>query len=141
MAELTLAIVPLIISALDHYSTVRDTLSRYRNFSEYVEEFFAEFTVQCEIFKTSVQLLLTANVGDGQAARMLENENDAGWNDPDLDAYLCRRFSGEKTLLRNSLFLIRLSIKRLLKVSDLLPDVTSKARIVSIYRLSPRSGT
>lgn len=141
MAELSLAIVPLVISALQHYSTVRQTISRYRNFSEHVEEFFAELDVQCRIFQTSVQLLLIAEVADGQATRMLENENDVGWTDPDLDAHLCKRFSSRNILsLKSSLFLIRRQIKKLLNVSGLLPDITDEAQAVRTCYLGPRKG-
>ncbi|EXJ67421.1 uncharacterized protein A1O5_09434 [Cladophialophora psammophila CBS 110553] len=119
MAEFTLAVLPLVITALEHYSTVSRTISRYRNFSDQVQEFFAELDVQCKIFQTSVQLLLTPEVGDDQAVRMLQDENDRGWKDAQLDTYLSERFSGgTASAARNCLDLIRRQIVKLLEVSE-----------------------
>ncbi|OQV01731.1 hypothetical protein CLAIMM_07032 [Cladophialophora immunda] len=119
MAELALAVLPLVISALEHYSSVSRTISRYRKFSDKADEFFAELDVQCKIFQISVQLLLASEVGDEQAVRMLQDENDSGWKDAALDAFLSDRFSGGyASAATNCLELIRRQISKLLEVSE-----------------------
>ena len=135
MAELSLAVLPLVISALEHFSTVRKAVSRYRTFSEYVDEFFAELDIHFRIFHTSVQLLLTAEVGDEQAVRMVADVDDVAWHDSDLDAHLSERFCHTSaTSVRNCLFLIRQQIKKLLEASGWLVDTRRFSQRVSIVK-------
>src|ERR1700761_1403088 len=135
MAELPLAIIPLVISAVEHYSDVTKAISRYRHFSDHIDEFFSELDVQCRIFQTSLQLLLTSAVGDEQAARMLRDENDVGWMDGDLDAYLSERFpDSTASTVRNCLRLIQRQLEKLLEVCKSFHGIAEKVEQVSVTR-------
>ena len=133
MAELTLAIVPLVISAVEHYSDVSKAISRYRHFSDHIDEFFSELDVQCRIFQTSLQLLLASAVGDDQATRMLRDENDGGWTDSDLDVYMSERFPGHTaSAVKSCLDLIERQLVKLLetcKSFQLIAETVEQVRV------------
>ncbi|KAJ9615801.1 hypothetical protein H2200_001878 [Cladophialophora chaetospira] len=129
MAELTLAILPLVISALDHYTTVHRAVSRYQKFSQHVDEFAAQLRIQCGIFQTSVQLVLATEVGDEQAVHMLGDENDVAWNDSELDSQLSERFSPVTVAaVKDCLSLIQQKIQKLLEMSGWHVDCAENPR-------------
>lgn len=133
MAELALAIIPLIVCTIENYSTVSKVVSRYRHFSDQADEFFGELDVQCKIFHTTVQLLLAPSVGDEQARRMMQDDNDAMWTDSDLDIYMTERFSGSNApTVRNYLDLIQRQIAKLLEVGKSFGVVTEAVGRVSL---------
>lgn len=131
MAELALAIVPLIISAVEHYSEVSTAISRFRHFSDEVDIFFAELHLQCGIFRTAVQLLLASAVGDEQAARMLHDETHLGWKDPDLDLLISQRFSDCAASVIACMKLVHRHIESLQDVSETFKDAIEEVDRVS----------
>lgn len=138
MAEavsLVLAVAPLIVSAGEHFSSTAEALSRYKRFSDEVDDFFAELNVQCAIFRAAVQLLLASFVGDEQAAQMLLNGQHGGWKDPSLEFYLEERFSICSSAFMDSLVLLRNRLVSLQKLSESFQHVVEDVNSVSPYYL------
>lgn len=135
MAELTLAIIPLIVSAVKHYSDVSKAVSRYRHYSDHIDEFFSEVNVQCRIFQTSLQLLLASAVGDEQAASMLQDEKHLGWEDGDLDSYMSDRFPGANaSAAKSCLDLIRRQTVKILDICRGFEEIVDEVEQVGIER-------
>lgn len=78
---LALGILPLLISAIEHYDDVLRPFSRYRSFTSKAQRFIDELETERTIFRTECQLLLAAVAGPKIAAEMLRNRNHSSWDD------------------------------------------------------------
>lgn len=82
MAEvgLALAIIPLIISAADHYEDCIQPFKRYRNFTSEAIKYQMSFGTQKTIFRNESRLLLENIVDPAVAGAMLLDSNHPDWN-------------------------------------------------------------
>jgi hypothetical protein len=132
MAELVLAIIPLVISAIEHYSDVKKGAARYRRFSDDIDDFFMELDSHCGIFKASVQLLLTSAVGSEEAARMVHNLEDTLWKDDKLDVCVSERLGGLLSAAKSCLRLVHREGEKLSKVCNSYRFIALNVELVSL---------
>lgn len=92
---LALGILPLLISAIEHYDDVLRPFSRYRNFTSKARQFIDELETERTIFRTECQLLLAVVTGRKVAAEMLLNLHHSSWDDDDV----CNRLIGQLGVL------------------------------------------
>lgn len=78
---LALGLLPLLISAIEHYDDIIRPISRYRNFASKAGRFLDELETQRTIFRTECQLLLAIAAGPEVAANMLLDHRHSLWND------------------------------------------------------------
>ncbi|CAI7647767.1 unnamed protein product, partial [Penicillium manginii] len=91
MAEvvgLVLGVVPLIVSAAEHYDDILGPIQRYRKFSSKVKRLSAEIEVERAIFLTECQILLGTVADRSLVAKMLNQHEHSFWNDKGLQANL-----------------------------------------------------
>lgn len=79
-AGLILAVIPLIISAADHYEDCIQPLKRYRNFAAEATKYQLSFGTQKTIFRNESRLLLEKIVDPAVAGAMLLDSNHPDWN-------------------------------------------------------------
>lgn len=88
MAELALAILPLLLSVLEKYDRCLRPIEGYIKYSKRVNRFQHKFEIQGTIFYNQGQLLLEEAVDRGIAAQMLRDKAHKKWINKKLDGLL-----------------------------------------------------
>lgn len=99
MAEVigfTLAVLPLLISAADHYEDILQPFICFRNFSSKVDRFLQNLRIQRTIFRNECRILLESVVEHDVALRMLENKDHPQWLDQSVDKQLLEQLDRSK---------------------------------------------
>jgi hypothetical protein len=86
---LVLGILPLLVSAIEHYEDVLRPIRRYRQFTSKAQRFCDELEAERTVFQAECQLLLGVVVDLDVAKEMLSNPNHPSWR----DEVVCTRFS------------------------------------------------
>lgn len=91
-----LAVLPLIVTAIEHYEKIGDLILTYRRYSKEVRKFNTELAVQRVIFQNECVLLLSEVVDDERALRDMFKEPTHGLrkclrDDDNLDRKLGQR--------------------------------------------------
>ena len=81
VAGIVLAVLPLLVSAVEHYEDCWKPLVRYGRYASKVDLFQRKFKVQKTIFRNECQLLLESVLEDGIARHMLEDRSHRNWKD------------------------------------------------------------
>lgn len=106
-AGLVLALLPLLMSAAEHYKDICKPFLRYRKFSSEATRFQMELSIQRTKFRTEWWLLLSAVVGNDGATELLENAEHAGWSDGTVAAQLNKYLGDLKDSCINTISLIQ----------------------------------
>lgn len=85
VVSLVLGVLPLIISAAEHYEDVFKPIKRYRNFAPEVKLFQQAVGTQKTIFRNECHLLLATLTSRQMARAMLKEHTHPSWIDPELD--------------------------------------------------------
>lgn len=83
-----LGILPLVVSAVEHYDDIMGPVRRFRKFSSKVQRLCDELEIERTIFFTECLLLLTAITTRDTATAMLDDSNHPLWEDNELRASL-----------------------------------------------------
>ena len=81
---LLLGIVPLLVSAIEHYEDVLRPIRRYRAYGSKSQRFCDELETQRNVYQAECQLLLGEFVGPDTAREMLCNPQHPSWREPIL---------------------------------------------------------
>lgn len=82
--SISLGILPLLISALEHYEDVFRPFQRYRDFSPELARFQRQLLAQKTIFRSQCQLLLAPLTGAEMTTMMLNGKGHHMWDSDDL---------------------------------------------------------
>ena len=74
-AEVALAVLPLVISAIEHYKDCFRPLIRYRKFTSELDRFQRRLKIQKAIFRNQCRILLENAVHQDVASQMLEEHS------------------------------------------------------------------
>src|SRR5271163_2819284 len=109
MAEvgLVLAILPLVMSAAEHYSEAANAFLRYRRFAFEISNLACRLKVQRAIFVAAAKRLLAASVGSDKASCMLDDSKHPTWSDANLDRFLIERLDGCRDAFIESIRMIQ----------------------------------
>ena len=91
-----LAVLPLIISAAEHYEDCFRPFVRYRRFDKEVDCFQRQLKIQKAIFRNQCRLLLENVTEQDAAANMLDGRLHPSWSDPKLDKELAALLGSSK---------------------------------------------
>jgi hypothetical protein len=111
MAEavgLALAIAPLVVSAVEHYSTAAKVIKRYRLYTSKREELISKVKIQRAIFRRTIWRLLAYDIGVGEAeaSQMLIDVQHPAWSDAETRGYFDGRMAGISDELTDSIHMI-----------------------------------
>ena len=129
---LALGLLPLIISAFEHYDDVLRPFSRYRSFTSKAQRFIDELDTERTIFRTECQLLLAAVVGPKIAAEMLRNRHHSSWDDDDVRDRLIGQLGALGTACTSLISKIESKLCEIGKKSEQLGTVMLQAKAVGI---------
>ena len=87
-AGLFLGVLPLVISAIEHYDDVLKPFINYRNFTSKAQKLYDGLLTERTIFRTECQLLLSTVLERGVVSRMLDDADHPSW----IDQVVCQRF-------------------------------------------------
>jgi len=96
---LTLGVLPLLISAAEHYDDCLRPFIRYRNFAKEADRFRHSLGIQKTIFRNQCRILLEEILEHDVAATMLNGPSGANhpsWSDIELEKELCRLLGDSK---------------------------------------------
>lgn len=95
-ASLALAVLPIVISVAENFSSAARALKRYRNFSLEVGHLSKLVRLQRTIFQGEIQSLLASCVGWDRAEQLLHNADQSGWDDKDLEESFVARLGNTR---------------------------------------------
>ena len=86
IAGAVLAVLPLLVSAAEHYEDAYRPFLRLRKFDAEVRRFQQQLNTQRTIFRTECELLLAQAGGeDDRATKMLQDPAHPSWQDVNVD--------------------------------------------------------
>ena len=90
IAGLTLALLPLLVSAVENYDKCAAPLSRFKRFPKEAKRFLQELDIQKVIFHNQCRLLLENVVDQEVAATMIQTAEHHFWRDINLEGRLAQ---------------------------------------------------
>ena len=121
---LVLAILPLLVSAAEHYDDCIRPILRYRKLVIEVQIFQRKLEVQKAIFINQCRILLESVVEHDDAVRMLASRsNDPCWQNSSLEKQLLEQLGDSTEACVTSIELIREKLQVIRKESQSLQDV------------------
>ena len=134
VAGLFLGVLPLVISAIEHYDDVLRPFVSYRNFTSKAQKIYDELETEKTIFRTECQLLLSTVVEQSTVSRMLDNVDHSSWT----DKVVRQRFARKLGPLGAACSSIVLKIKNQLceiekKCEEFSPVILIPKEVSSIY--------
>lgn len=90
-AEVALALLPLLISAVEHYNDCFRPLIRYRKFTSELDRFQQRLKIQKAIFRNQCRMLLENAVSQDVANKMLQERNPLSWHNAETEKLLIKQ--------------------------------------------------
>lgn len=132
MAQTALAVLPLIISAAEHYTFFSSSLARYCRFSHEVSRLLKELHVQKELFRLEARQLLSACTADTMAKEMLDNPQHPNWEDSTYEQILLTHLGETKDPIVDAMSLIKSTLTSLQVEADKYASVLENNHEVTI---------
>lgn len=125
LAGLALAVLPLLVSAIEHYDDILKPLRAYRGFSSKLKRLNDDLTVQRTIFRTECLLLLAPVSTSTTAQAMLSDPRHEAWESVTLERVLNERFGPLASSCQLVVKRINAHLKSIAEVLSKIIDVTS----------------
>jgi hypothetical protein len=110
-AGFVLGILPLLISAAEHFDDVFKPFKRYRKFAPELESYQQQLGTQKTIFRNECQWLLATLIGRQAARDMLKERTHPSWTDPDLDEKFSRQLGESGAACKTTIDLVESRLK------------------------------
>lgn len=108
---LVLGVLPLLISAAEHYDDVIKPFKRYRKFAPELENYQQQLGAQKTIFRNECHWLLSSIIGRQTAGEMLKNRTHGSWTDSSLDEKFSRQLGESGAACKTIIDLIQAKLK------------------------------
>lgn len=136
VAGVTLAILPLLISAAEHYEDVFRPFKRYNKFAPELEQYQQKLRTQKTIFRNECQLLLVTLTGGKQTAKdMLKEREHPLWEDSELNDKFNRQLGDSASACKTTVDLIQVKLKSIEEESESFGLVIQQSMPVSAVAL------
>jgi hypothetical protein len=112
-AGLVLGVLPLMISAAEHYEDVVRPFKRYRKFAPELELYQQRLETQKTIFRNECHLLLATLTNRQTAKDMLRESKHPSWEDPDLNEKFSRQLGDSGAACTNIINLMQGKLKEI----------------------------
>lgn len=91
IAGLTLAVLPMLLSAVQKYNNCLSPFGRYKRFAKEAQGYYRELDVQRIIFRSQCRGLLEEIVDHDEASSMLNSLTQKAWTNKYLDVKLAQQ--------------------------------------------------
>lgn len=115
---LVLGVLPLIISAAEHYEDVFRPIKRYRHFAPEFELYQQLLGTQKTIFRNECHLLLATLTSRQTAKAMLKQNTHPSWIDPELDEKFAGQLGESGTACKSIIVTIGINLKEIESETD-----------------------
>lgn len=95
-AELALALLPILISAVGHYNDCFRPFTRYRKFASELDRFQQLLKIQKAIFRNQCRILLENAVSQDVASQMLAERDHLSWRDVETEKLLMEQLGSSR---------------------------------------------
>ena len=141
-AGLALAILPLLISAIEHYDDSLKPFRRICHFSSQVNKFLRRVEAQQAIFLNQCRLLLEESVESDTASQMIKDRQHPFWADTEVDGELQRQLDASLGSCTATVHDINTALKRLreqsAKLNSAVEQETKVCRFISTKQIESR---
>ena len=117
-AEVVLGILPLLVSAVEHWDDCLRPFKRYRKFASEVDRFRQHLNVQHTIFRNQCRILLENVTEDDTAVQMLAQWRHPLWSDSEIESELSKRLAESKDACVAAIELIAEKLEDVLRESQ-----------------------
>ena len=93
---LAIGVLPLLISAVEHYDDCLRPFVRYKKFAREADRFQNLLGIQRTIFKTQCRVLLAEFIEQDAASSMLNEADHPLWSDIELEKQFCQLLGQSK---------------------------------------------
>ena len=83
--EIVLAILPLVVSTLEHYNDATTAYQRYKHYGNTLLELQESLKIRRTIFHNDVIILLTTVVSNNEALNMVDDHHHPNWMDNEVE--------------------------------------------------------
>jgi hypothetical protein len=135
---IVLAVLPLLISTIEHYDDALRPFKRYKNFDSELKRFKDELSSEKVIFHTESLLLLTSVTSYDIATKMLEERDHPSWKDSELEAKLSQWLGASRDACKNIIAVIEDDLKKIREESQFFDTVTCESSVPVSLLLIPK---
>lgn len=114
-----LAVVPLIISALEHYEHGVSTIEKFIRYKREIRSITEALATENVMFKNSCEQLLSDFLSPVEIAEMLQNPTGDTWSKPHINTQLRARLDRSYSIYMVHITNMDASVKTLMKRLDL----------------------
>lgn len=86
--EIVLAILPLVVSTLEHYSDATTAYQRYKHYGNTLLELQESLRIRRTIFHNDIIILLSTVVSKNEASNMVDDHRHPNWMDNEVESAL-----------------------------------------------------
>jgi hypothetical protein len=129
-----LSVLPLLISAAEHYDDVFRPFRRFKKCAPELEEYQQQLKTQRTIFMNQCQLLLTALTGRESAKEMLREKDHPSWNDNALKAKLVEQLGNSREACEATVQLIAGKLKSIEEDAESFGAILQESMPVCSFR-------
>ena len=128
-----LSVLPLLISAAEHYEDCLQPFVRYRNFNSELDRFQQRLKIQKTVFLNECRILLESAVEHEVATRMLDDSSHPQWQDAIVDTKLIQQLNSSKDACMTVISQIKEQLVKVEKHSQDFEIAVRESGQVSIY--------
>jgi hypothetical protein len=126
-ARFEIGVLPLMLSAIEHYEDVFKPFKRYRKFDPEIELYQQQLGTQKTIFRNQCHLLLATLANRQTAKDMLKEGKHPSWEDPDLNERFSRLLGDYEAAYKNTITLIQVRLKEIEEKTQSFRSVTQQS--------------
>ena len=130
---LALGVLPLLISAAEHYEDVVRPFKRYRQFSVELKHFQQEFLGHKTVFRNECLLLLSSITDRDTASAMMAEREHPLWLSPELTEKLSNQLGSSREACQATIGLIMEELVRIERDTESFRSADMEASSVSIF--------
>ncbi len=131
VAGVALAVVPILLSAAEHYDDVQRPLARLFKFSREVSRYCKRLKTHSTIFREECRLLLGHVVRDEEVIQMLKASSHPLWKDGVVERGLVELLSTSREACMNTIGMVKKVLEEIEHEVGELCEIASKNREVS----------
>lgn len=122
VAGVVLGALPLVISALEHYSQGINTAERYWRYKTEFGSLTLQIKTEHHIFLNTLEQLLTGIVRIEHMAQLVEDPASNAWRDPELDGMLKGRLRSAYDVYLDNVRVMEAALRTMMEKLALDPD-------------------
>ena len=135
-AGFVLAVLPLLISTIEHYDDVLSKFKRYKRVASEFRRFNDELVSEQVIFHPEALLLLASVTTYDIAASMLDDPEHPSWKDFELDVKLSQSLGSSCSSCKRVVAIIEEDLKKIKEQFRMFDDIANESSTLVCFQLT-----